>query len=147
MLVQKGGSFNTILQCCAIDKIAGPPTRFEGQKSPWLMGASYQPPVWPAWAEPGDTIVHAARQAWDMLDSAAGPVSAAMERPLRLLLYRAVRNAAAAGALDERGEAGLGSWRWELDLWDEAQRTAFADAMSENHKYLEAHVKDLDKLQ
>lgn len=132
--VGRNYSKNATLQSVFLDKVSGPPTRYETRRSIWYGNTSYQPPALPTEAGDSSVTVTAARNLWAALDSSADRQDAERLTPeYRLLAYRSV----AATAVHEKTSAALAAnWHWQLCLWSPDDRTAFQQAMKDLWQYL-----------
>ena len=91
---------------------------------PWMNGVAYGAPAIEAAKDARDPQqLAAARALWSALDAAVWKKAGQkFERPLRL---QALRSAVAAGAAPSL----VANWRWNLQLWNESERTAWNETM------------------
>lgn len=117
--VNRNHSSNAKVMAVFIDRLPA-----VGGKLP--PGITYAPPPAVAVAALSNppTLTQAAQQLWAALDAAyTAPASASLQRPYRLLAYR-------AAASREGNQALLANWRWQLGLWTDADRQAFDQAFA-----------------
>ena len=123
--ISKNNSRNTILQAIMLDKLSGPPTRWENLRSTWYGRDTYKPPVVPKLAASSASL-SAAQSLWNALNQSTGKARAATLLPsYRVLAYRAAANAAKSEKDAGSANQLLASWRWYLSFWDTAQREDF----------------------
>jgi hypothetical protein len=126
--VSKIGSRNTILQAILLDKLSGPPTKWEKLRSTWYGRDTYKPPVVPEIALPSASI-STAQNLWNALAKSTDKAKIATLLPsYRILAYRAVANEATTSGKKSGAQALeqlLANWRWNLSFWDAAQREDF----------------------
>ena len=92
---------------------------------PWMNGVTYDAPLIEAAEEEArdPQQLAAARALWSALDEAVEKKGGQrFERPLRL---QALRAAIAAGA----SPSLVANWRWNLQLWNEADRATWNQTM------------------
>ena len=91
---------------------------------PWMNGAAYDaPPIEEAGNARDPQLLAAARNLWAGLDEAVWEKGGQrFQTPLRL---QALRAAVAAGA----SPSLVANWRWNLQLWDESDRTIWNETM------------------
>ncbi len=133
--VGKNGSFNTILQTVMLDKVSGPPTDYETRRSIWYGADLYQPPVAPHLSDTSP-VVNAAQRVWEELDQNSSKQAASnLSTSFRILAYRALL--ASPRKSDDANTHSLAeSWRWQLCLWNKADRETFQQAMAANREPL-----------
>ena len=117
-------SFNTIVQAVMLDQLTGPVGHRQDMSLPCLGGLHYDPPLEPTIGADATPVVRAATDLKVALD-AARTVSGGLirYRPQWLLAYRV---ALAADAPEEL----VGHWRWNLRIWNAADRELFSQTMS-----------------
>lgn len=136
--VRRNNTFNAILQAVFCDKLSGPPSIDENDRSAWLGGVTYRAPT----PEQLDAIqkaalnavalqkkasLEAAIQLWTTLGASSEKADfEAFALPGQVMAYRATQ--AATGGTNE-GEALLKAWRWTLPLWSQQERGEFDEAM------------------
>ena len=91
---------------------------------PWMNGVTYDAPAIEDEGNARDPqLLAAARNLWSELDEAASKKGGQkFQRPLRL---QALRAAVAAGA----SPSLVANWRWNLQIWDESDRTTWNETM------------------
>ena len=135
--VGKNGSFNTILQSVMLDKVSGPPTEWEKRRSVWYGKDAYQPPISFQVTKLSARLA-AAQSLWDTLDQSTDQQGIeALSPRFRLLAYRALL-ADPKEVADPNAQTLAANWRWQLCLWDSADRTVFQQAMTANWQSLAA---------
>jgi two component regulator with propeller domain len=141
--IARNRSFGTKLQGVFIDELSAPaaakPATAGAQKKalpnlPGLEDVRYERPDAGEIAPPAGGQLNAALKLWKQLDAAGDlPGVAALQRPFRLLAYRAALAAAAPPKL-------LANWRWQFPLWTAADRDEFKATLERAWKsYLEKH--------
>lgn len=100
------------------------------QPLPWMNGVAYDAPaIEDAPSAKNPQLLAAARKLWSQLDEAAWKKGGqGVQRPLRL---QALRAAIAAGA----SPSLVANWRWNLQMWDEADRTSWNETMKRAFPY------------
>lgn len=159
--VGKNNSLNTIVSAVLIDKVQGSMGRFEDMQTTWLGKVRDDPPdpdaptsiVTPPGAIVVSSVstapplllppaVKAAKALWTALDNAYDKADGvALERPYRLLAYRAALQGGASEML-------LTNWRWKLSLWTPKDKAQFDDTMAKAyqslitlHPYLKSSIR------
>lgn len=91
---------------------------------PWMNGVTYDAPTIEDEGNARDPqLLAAARNLWSAIDEAVGKKGGQrFQRPLRL---QALRAAVAAGA----SPSLVANWRWNLQMWDESDRTTWNETM------------------
>ena len=123
--ISKNNSRNTILQAILLDKLSGPPTKWETRREVWYGRDTYKPPVVPKIAA---VSVAVAQNLWDALNQNTDKAKAAALLPsYRVFAYRAaVSEAKSLKNTDTQAtDKLLANWRWNLSFWDAAQREDF----------------------
>lgn len=125
--VARNYSFVGKLQGVFIDKLSGSTVVNEfSSRSPGLADIYYGPldtDLLPQTAGGDKPLLQAARELWNTLRNHVGyRKAAALDNEARLMAYRA---ALAAGAHPEH----LRAWRWQMNLWEPADQSAFIEAM------------------
>lgn len=136
--ISRNNSFNTIIQGVFIDKLQGPPSLYDNLPLAWMDNVTYAAPtLLPAaqnlsakWSE----TARAAVQFWAALDGAYSLKAAPLQRPYRLLAYRALIATPPPSGMAPAYASLTANWRWRLPLWDAAQRDEFKAAT--NRSYL-----------
>lgn len=124
--IVRNGSFCTICSAVLVDEMKLSSSAAARCALPWMGGLRYDPPSWQL--RPGERSAALADAAslWSALDAATGQTAADLcQRRYRVEAYRAAEQSGQSAAEQ------LALWRWQLRLWDDAQRDEFQDAMSE----------------
>jgi hypothetical protein len=131
--IGRNNSHVTILQAITIDKLSGPPAEYDTAKLPWLGGVPYQQPTADLVDNTADeAALAAAKKLWSALDEASGKAeSYSLQRTARLMALRAAIAANAPAQLQS-------NWRWQLELWNEADREEFSATMARAYAALQA---------
>ena len=148
ILVLRNNSLNTILPMIALDKVSGPDTPYEKMRSPWLRFVRYGRPN--VLGDPaGDTtnpgLLNLTMDAWNLLDRSADRDGSDVQRTCRLLCYRLAAAALGSSRNSDSLTTLVRSWRWELLLWDDEERSRFEVAMQEGWDKLVAANPGLRK--
>ena len=164
--VARNGSHNTILSSVMIDKLSGPPDSFEQKPMSWMGGVPDNPPdpdmpeppdphlldkilagqnvgsgASKLNAEEEKTII-SARALWTALESENALNNPNWQRQGRLTAYRAVAAIAKTrSTVLVEGRALklpvlLARWRWQMNLWTNADREDFRQRMAFAYKRL-----------
>ena len=132
--VARNNSFNTILSGVFLDTIGSDKVVANKQDLAAMNGVSYRAPQWNtpssavAVSSPASRLLPTlavAEAVWSSLDTSTDcPIqSVAMPQVYRLLAYRAALAAQAPSSL-------LASWRWNLGIWTQEDRTDFDSTMA-----------------
>lgn len=128
--IARNGSFNTICSGLFIDKLSGPATFYDKLPLAWLGDMQYNSPEYQnisevTLAQPAlkvEALEHAQSVWLSVGQSFTREGIVKLQRPARLLAFRAASN---AGAPDK----SLANWRWSLGLWTSSDREGFRAAM------------------
>ena len=141
--ISKNGSRNTILQAVLLDKLNGPPTKWEKLRSTWYGRDTYKPPVVPKIVAPSASL-SAAQNLWSALEQSVGKTKVATLLPsYRVLAYRAAASEAKSAKDADVLNQLLANWRWYLSFWDTAQRKDFQRELHAAWAYLAEINPDL----
>ena len=145
-IVRRNNSFNAVMQALLIDKIDGPPTRYENRRDVWLGEVRYEAPAPQQQKEieeaalqgcpsAGQSHIQAALDLWHALDETSGKMGGGAhgQAQQRLLAYRAV---IAATGDTASGQELLSSWRRRLSLWTPSDRAEFESVMQQGFQSL-----------
>ena len=124
--VRRNHSNGTTMAGVMLDSLPDPQNAVvaPSQPLPWMNGVAYDAPAIEDGANAANSqLLAAARNLWTGLDEAAWKKGGQSgQRPFRL---QALRAAIAAGA----SPSLVANWKWNLQMWDEADRTTWNETM------------------
>ena len=125
--VRRNHSFGVTLNAVFLDPLAAPDASTTAKPLSWMHGVAYGAPVIDeaeiAQSEDAATV-QAARELWAELDRVQWDKSGSgVQWPMRLGALRAAQSAGAPASL-------LANWRWQMDIWSEADRADWNETMA-----------------
>lgn len=156
----RNNSFNTIVNGVFLDKIAGPPTRFETRRTTWLGQVRYevdsQAPL-PEKIEPPNETIETTQKLWAALNEKNDNAAISpLQWSARVLTLRAAGNAGWINykptptqmlkGSDTTYQLLLRHWRWETKIWAASDRSEWQDAMGQAFESLVAKNPDLKRI-
>ena len=157
----KNNSFNTIVNGVFVDKLSGPPTRYEKRRTTWLGNVRYeineQAPLKEDATLPTEGTTNAAKSVWSMLEEKhQNAATAPYQWSGRVLALRAVGSSGwgqykPTSAQVARGstasvQAVLKRWRWQTAIWIQQDRAEFDAAMEQAYQALVKANPDLKRI-
>lgn len=157
VVVRKNNSFNAVLQTVMLDKLSGPPTKYENSRDIWASGDSDQPMaprLRPLCEEAVLSLtdgqkrlqLQAAIDLWNALDGAYDKDGATpFQLPGRLLAYRVAHSIVAEDVMGPN-KAFMQWWRQMLPLWTPSDDKQWNINMAADYKRITDLHPDLKAL-